>query len=369
MNAARAEMLEVMGEPLTNEEPSELAHQNVNEGAAIRTTLNCEPVVQSQPRRAPRLVAVGAHDLLRAEFPDRETLLEPWLQSQALAMIYAWRGVGKTHMAMLIAYALASGGRCLQWSAPKPAPVLYIDGEMPGAALRDRLAAIAASADTEPPEGFLRFVTPDLQPDGIMPDLSTYDGQAAIETVLGDARVIVVDNLSCLARSGKENEGDSWQPVAEWALRMRATGRSVIFIHHSGKGGQQRGTSKREDLLDVVMLLKRPADYSPTQGARFEVHFEKARSLFGQEVAPIEAALETLADGRQQWAMREATVVADAAMIELADLGLPQAEIARELGVHRSTVLRSLKKAEAEGRYNPSKKKPNRKERDRHGDQ
>ncbi len=117
MNAARAEMVEVMGEPLTNEEPSELAHQNVNEGAAIRTTLNCEPVVQSQPRRAPRLVAVGAHDLLRAEFPDRETLLEPWLQSQALAMIYAWRGVGKTHMAMLIAYALASGGRCLQWSA------------------------------------------------------------------------------------------------------------------------------------------------------------------------------------------------------------------------------------------------------------
>ncbi len=313
------------------------------------------------------LVAVGAHDLLAATFPERETLLEPWLQSQALAMIYAWRGVGKTHVALAIAYAVASGGRCFDWSAPKPQPVLYLDGEMPGAALRDRLARIVEGADIEPAEGFLRFVTPDLQPDGIMPDLSTREGQNAIEPVLDDAKVIVVDNLSCLARSGKENEGDSWQPVADWALRMRATGRSVVFIHHSGKGGQQRGTSKREDLLDVVMLLKRPADYSPTEGARFEVHFEKARSLFGQEVKPIEATLRAEPDGRQTWAMREVAEVADAAMIDLADLGLPHAEIARELGVHRSTVMRALRKAESDGRFVP-KKKANRKERNRYGD-
>jgi hypothetical protein len=320
---------------------------------------------REKPRR--QVVAVGAHDLLAASFPERETLLEPWLQSQALTMIYAWRGVGKTHVALAIAYAIASGGRCFEWSAPEPQPVLYLDGEMPGAALRDRLARIVDAADEEPPEGFLRFVTPDLQPDGAMPDLSTFEGQSAIEPILGDAKVIIVDNLSCLARTGKENESVSWQPVAEWALRMRATGRSVIFIHHSGKGGQQRGTSKREDLLDVVMLLKRPADYSPTEGARFEVHFEKARSLFGQEVKPIEAALRAGQDGRQTWAMREVSEVADAAMIDLAELGLPHAEIARELGVHRSTVMRALRKAEAEGRFIP-KKKPKRKERDRHGD-
>lgn len=312
-------------------------------------------VVESTPadeRRSGRpVIAVGAHDLLAADFPPRDVLLDPWLLSQALVMIYAWRGVGKTYLAMLIAYALASAGKCLQWNAPAPVPVLYIDGEMPGAALRDRLARIVASADKEPPPGFLRFVTPDLQPDGIMPDLSTYEGQIAIEAVLGDARVIVVDNLSCLARTGKENEGDSWQPVAEWALRMRATGRSVIFIHHSGKGGQQRGTSKREDLLDVVMLLKRPADYNPIQGARFEVHFEKARSLYGQEVNPIEAMLETLPDGKQQWTTRAVETVADAQMIDLAELGLSQAEIGRELGCNRSTVLRALRRAEVEGRY------------------
>lgn len=312
---------------------------------------------EPKKREARPVVAVGAHELLSFDFPPRDMLLAPWLESQSLSMIYAWRGVGKTHLALLIAYALASGGRCLHWKAPEPVPVLYLDGEMPGAALRDRLARIAASAEEEPPEGALRFVTPDLQADGIMPDLSTYEGQGAIEKVLGDARVIVVDNLSCLARTGKENEGDSWQPVAEWALRMRATGRSVVFIHHAGKGGQQRGTSKREDLLDTVLLLKRPADYVPSQGARFELHFEKARGLHGQEVEAIEATLETLPNGRQTWATRAVADAADAQMIELAELGLSQTEIARELGCHRSTVLRSLRKAQAEGRYKPPKKR------------
>ena len=230
----------------------------------------------TDPPPRPKLVVVNAHDLLGRDLPLREKLLAPWLEPQSLCMVHAWRGIGKTHFALGVAYALASGGEFLDWRALAPVPTLYIDGEMPGPALKDRVARIAASNDAEPAPGYLRFITPDLQPDGVMPNLASYEGQQAIETVLGDARVIVIDNLSCLVRGGKENEAESWQPVADWALRMRATGRSVLFIHHSGKGGQQRGTSKREDLLDVVIALQRPKDYVPDQGARFLVQFEKA---------------------------------------------------------------------------------------------
>jgi len=65
----------------------------------------------------------------------------------------------------------------------------------------------------------------------------------------------------------------------------------VLFIHHSGKGGAQRGTSRKEDVLDTVIALRRPEDYSPAEGARFEVHFEKARGFAGEEAEPFEAAL------------------------------------------------------------------------------
>jgi hypothetical protein len=62
-------------------------------------------------------------------------------------------------------------------------------------------------------------------------------GQKAIDAYANDADLIIVDNLSTMARTGKENEGESWLPIQGWALRHRAQGRAVLFIHHSGKGG------------------------------------------------------------------------------------------------------------------------------------
>jgi hypothetical protein len=47
--------------------------------------------------------------------------------------------------------------------------------------------------------------------------------------------------------------------------------------HKCGEETNERGTSRREDALDTVIALRRPADYSPEEGARFEVHIEKAR--------------------------------------------------------------------------------------------
>lgn len=325
----------------------------------MTTTLEIEAPPEITPRA---VVAVTLRDLLIRSFPRREMLLSPWLTSQSLTMIHAWRGVGKTHVALGVAYALASAGTFLQWHADKPIPVLYLDGEMPGVVLKERLARIVEAADKEAPEDHLRLVTPDLQPDGIMPDLATHEGQEAIDAQLGNARVIFVDNISCLVRATtKENDAESWAPVAAWALRQRAHGRSVVFIHHSGKGGAQRGTSKREDILDTVIRLAHPADYQPDEGARFVVEFEKCRSLLGKDVTPIEAKLETGPTGAPDWTTKDATSALKDRVIELAEMGLPQADIARELGCARSTVLRHVRTAQADGTMpKPSKHKSRR---------
>lgn len=294
---------------------------------------------------------VDAGGLMAASFTPRVQLLSPWLLSQSLSMIYGPRGTGKTHMALGISHALARGGEFLGWRADRPVKTAYLDGEMPGADLRDRVRMIQEAAGRQPQPGFLQFMTPDLQRDGIMPNLHTQAGQAAVVEAIGDAQVIVVDNISALVRGGKENEGESWQPVAEWALAMRSSGRSVLFIHHAGKGGQQRGTSKREDLLDTVIALRLPSDYSPDQGARFEVHFEKSRALHGEDVAPVEVALSTGPDGKQTWTRRSVSDGMDVSLLEMMEMGLTQHDAAKELGVNRSTVIRSLKRLQAEGRY------------------
>lgn len=294
-----------------------------------------------------RIRAVSIQEFLALDFPPREMLLAPWLPKQGLAMAYAPRGLGKTHFSLGVAYAVASGGTFMRWVADAPRGVLFIDGEMPACVLQERLAAIALSHDKEPAAP-LRIVTPDLQPRGMI-DLSRPEDQAELAPFLENISLIIADNLSTLCRTGKEKDGDDWLPVQGWALQQRAAGRSVLFIHHSGKNGEQRGTSRREDVLDTVVALRRPGDYSPDKGATFEVHFEKARGLYGDDTKPFEAALITAPDGRQHWAMQPLDDSTAEKVAKLLNEGVRQHEIAELLGVNKGTVSKAKSKAKGLG--------------------
>lgn len=303
--------------------------------------------VATAPRLTPVCVSLG--ELLEKKIPPRAPLLAPWLTEQSLSMIYAWRGIGKSWLGLSVAYAVASGCDVLGWHAPSKRRVLYVDGELPARVLQSRLALIVSAFEGEPdPDGF-RILTPDLQLNGVMPNLSDYAGQAAIDLYAVAADLIVIDNLSTLARGGKENEGESWLPVQEWALRHRAKGRAVLFIHHAGKGGQQRGASRREDVLDTVISLRRPAEYSPADGAKFELHFEKARNLTGDEAQPLDVRLHGDENGiRWEYAPAEDGIL-DRLEALVRD-GASRAEIQDELGLSRFALSRLVDKANASGR-------------------
>lgn len=310
---------------------------------------------------SPSLRVYELGEFIALDIPPREKIFDPWLLSQSLNMVYSWRGVGKTHFALGVAYAVASGGEFLGWRAPKPQPVLYLDGEMPAVALQERLARIVQSAEKEAQPGMLRIITPDMQ-DGAMPDLATPEGQTHVNACLGQSKLVIVDNLSCLVRrGGRENEAESWLAVAEWALALRQKGVAVLFVHHAGKNGQQRGTSKREDLLDAVITLRHPPEYQPAQGAVFEVHFEKARALVGSDVQPFEAALTVGSDNRATWAIRQIEDSTLDRVVRLAGEGLKRHEIADELGVNRSTITRAWRKAQAQGLISKGGKRDDRK--------
>jgi RecA-family ATPase len=93
------------------------------------------------------------------EIPPRRTLLTPWLPEKGAAMLYAPRGLGKTYLSVSVAYAVASGGKVLRWQAPEARSVLFVDGEMPMAALQERVAGIASASEVQPPrDDFLRFL-------------------------------------------------------------------------------------------------------------------------------------------------------------------------------------------------------------------
>ena len=283
-------------------------------------------------------VTLGA--FLSLTFPTRRMLLAPIIAEQSLNMLFAPRGIGKTHLASAIILAVATGTPFLRWNAPDPRRVLLIDGEMPATVLQERFdAAVAQVMNPSFAREYVSILAADTFRDGL-PDLSSAEGQEQLAPHLEGFDLIVLDNLSTLCRFGKENDAESWGPVQGWALQQRRAGRSVLFIHHAGKGGDQRGTSRREDVLDTVMRLRLPDDYEASQGARFILEYTKARGLLGDDAEPFEAWLR---DGA--WTMRDATCARDERIIALAGEGLKQRDIASEMGCGLATVNRVLKRA------------------------
>jgi putative DNA primase/helicase len=312
---------------------------------ALNQALNKVPVTEATlPAPPPRLKPIDLQELFALDIKPREMVLDPILPEKGLVMIYAARGTGKTHFANSIAYAVATGGKFLRWQAPKARRVLLIDGEMPGAALRDRLKPIMEAAEVRPEPGMFQVLAGDLV-DGGIGNLASSKLQAALDPWLQGIELLILDNLSSLTAVIRDNDAESWTPIQEWLLRLRRRGISVLIVHHAGKGGEQRGTSRREDVLDTSISLRRPTDYVASEGARFEVHIEKGRGIHGDQAKPFEARLEVL-DGKAIWTMKGIEDANMARVRALLDDGMSIREIADETGIRKSTVHNLRKKIE-----------------------
>jgi putative DNA primase/helicase len=286
------------------------------------------------------LDTMTAAALLTMRLPPREYAVAPILPQPGLAMIYAPRGMGKTFVALSFSYAIACGSPVFKWAAPRPRRVLHVDGEMPAGMLQRRLADIAQGADAAPPDDdYLRLAIGDLC-DGGISNIAAPRGQDMLTRAAEKADVLLLDNLSTLASGMRENEADDWGGFQGWLLSMRRAGKLVILVHHAGKGGQQRGTSRREDALDTVIALRRPADYSPREGARFEVHVEKARGAMGPDVAPFEAVLQQAPGGGLAWATKDLDVAQRDRAVELLAENMSVRKVADATGMSKSAVQR-----------------------------
>jgi putative DNA primase/helicase len=102
-------------------------------------------------------------------------------------------------------------------------------------------------------------------------------------------------------------------------------------------------------VLDTVIHLRRPGDYRSEEGARFEVHFEKARGLWGDDVKAFEARLVTDQHGGQEWTIKSLEDSLTERVANLLNDGVPQSEIAELLGVAKGTVSKHKKEAKHRG--------------------
>ena len=99
--------------------------------------------------------------------------------------------------------------------------------------------------------------------------------------------------------------------------------------------------------------MRRPDDYSPKEGARFEVHLEKARALVGEGALPFEAVVEPLASESRkpgtQWVARDLKPPIFNQAAELFASGSTVREVKELLGISHGEAGRLRLRAAADG--------------------
>ena len=120
------------------------------------------------------------------------------------------------------------------------------------------------------------------------------------------------------------------------------------MLHHSGKNGSSRGSSRRHDVLDTVIKLERPYDHLQKDGAKFEVHFEKSRGFAGNAAQPV-GLLHKLSDNVSDWQIFHVGLEKAIEVAELLKLGMKQVDIAARLEISQPEVSRRKAEAAAAG--------------------
>src|SRR5262249_2142615 len=245
------------------------------------------------------------------------------------------------------AQALSTGGTLGEWKAPEGVKVLYVDGEMPADGMRQRIEGLDTCR-----ENFL-FLSHEIlfERTGFVLNIANRDVQEAITQLCTPSaiKVLFLDNLSTLASGMKENEADSWELVNNWLLELRRRKIAVVIVHHAGRSGEMRGTSKREDnVFWIVALDDAKANAADKRGARFVSRFTKPSRNTQENVSAFEWHFITEPNGDISISHKLAQTM-DVFLGLIGDGVNDCGAIAEEMKISKASVSRMAKQAEVGG--------------------
>lgn len=248
------------------------------------------------------MVSLNANQLLDFAGAEPAPIWGPTICSHNLVMVVGPTGIGKTFVMMKLAHTMSAGGKFLAWHVTTPRRVLYIDGELGIVGMKRRFRAVQAEAPYSPRGDNFRVLTKD-QTGGRLWNISNPEDQRKYNAEIADADVVIFDNLlSCnFPLDGRDDEVKQWHRIMPWFFALRDTGRTVIVVHHTGKSGDQLGTSVKENWLDTSIELKAPEVYRPIAGTEFTLKFRKTRDVKRCDAPAMQIEYLTDEDGIGRW--------------------------------------------------------------------
>ena len=205
----------------------------------------------SDASRAARFTPSPWHAFVGGAAPT--WLVRGVLPRAELVVLYGESGSGKTFFALDLVAAVARG---VEWRGRrvKGGRVVYICAEGVGG-FKKRVQAYA-HAQVVDHDAMQLDVIADA-PDLLGPD------HKALATAIGSASLIVVDTLAQSTPGANENSGeDMGKALAHCKALHRATGATIVLIHHSGKDAARgaRGWSGLKGACDAEIEVTRAGD-------------------------------------------------------------------------------------------------------------
>ena len=148
----------------------------------------------------------------------------------------------------------------------------------------------------------------------------------------------------------KENDAFEWEQVNNWLLQFRRHKIAVILVHHAGRNGEARGTSKREDAAFWVLALDDAKKHSDDKrGARFISRFTKPSRNTQEDVPAYEWHVMSDLDGAQITVTHKQAQTLDVFRKCIEEGVTECSQLAEELRVSKGTISKWATKAIRDG--------------------
>ncbi|MTJ93762.1 MAG: AAA family ATPase [Desulfovibrio sp.] len=193
---------------------------------------------------------------------EPELIMEGLLRIGDQMTIFAWRGVGKSMFALLLALCFANGHKALDGRVcpSRKYSVLLIDGEMPPSSLKKRARSITTGLGL-PEEAAEEIMVRSSVVEKRDLLLDTDTGWRDLLPDIAKADIIIIDSLFKIFPSNMSNEISNVAALNNFYDWCRKNGKAAIVIDHQGKKGDTAsGTMGKEMTVDAVLLLKKKND-------------------------------------------------------------------------------------------------------------
>lgn len=224
-------------------------------------------------------------------------LMKPWLREGETTILYSEAGVGKSLLAILVAYLLGlkkysdDGSEIGEWQVKHPTGTLYIDGELGQHEMLDRIDKFSWIGEQKFPMRV--FSIPDYQISSSKDyDLSKREAQNEIIDWLKknpDYKFLIIDSVSTVFGLKEENSNSEWSnKINPFLKNLRALGVAHIIQHHSGKDAKKglRGASSMSAMAHNIIRLSNHPD-KETGFAWFKVENKEKQRAAGKAFTPF----------------------------------------------------------------------------------